>query len=50
MSGGFGSLVRKDSSKFENKFLKTVEIDQLSYGKVTSQCVEIWNKSFIWYT
>ena len=29
-SGGFESLVRKDSGNFEKKVLKTVEIDRVS--------------------
>ena len=30
LSEGFGSLIRRDSPKFENKFLKTVKIDHVS--------------------
>ena len=30
LSEGFGSLIRRDSAKFENKFLKTVKIDHVS--------------------
>ena len=30
LSGGFGSLIRRDSVKFEKKFLKIFKVDQLS--------------------
>ena len=30
LSEEFGSLIRRDSAKFENKFLKTVKIDHVS--------------------
>ena len=31
--GGFGSLIRKDSAKFEKKFLKIFEIDRCHESK-----------------
>ena len=35
LSRGFGSLIRRDSAKLEKKFLKTVEIEQVSQVKVS---------------
>ena len=35
MSGGFGSLIRKGSAKFQKKHLKILEIEHVSWVKVS---------------
>ena len=36
MSGGSGSLIRRDTAKFDKKFLKIFEIERVSWVKVLS--------------
>ena len=41
LSGGFGSLIRRDSTKFEKKFLKTFEIERVSWVKVLPSSIAL---------
>ena len=41
LSGGFGSLIKRVSTKFEKKFLKIFEIEQASWVKVLPSSVTL---------
>ena len=41
LSGDFETLIRRDSAKFENEFLKSFKIERLSWVKVLSSSIAL---------